>query len=522
MSGNNNIQSEEYQGPASYLPSREEVGNKLYGMDELSLSYSRSHQQNDEENQRLESSSSNDEKANTGGASAQQEQQVQGGGPGPGGPGGPPKERVGFFHPNISHLRFKLLLNYLKIWFYLCSLVIVVFSIYWGALYDRESHLKNLTSLVIVEDTRVGDIDGLIGQELTNLMRSPQFNLRAGWRIYQGDEIYQDGLFTRGENISEKLLEKVHHRKYWSAVHIYPNATYNQYQSYKNAQVDKRPAVEFIYESARDITNMKPYVVTPFQQLEEAFQSNYAPVAQQLISNLTQDEKLNLINSESITTPPNFIFNDYRPYTNNTLLAPLQVGLIYLIIISFFLFNFFVETHKILLPHLKMPQYILYRFLGNQLSYLVLSLFIGAVSAIFQIDFTVAFGKAGFVVYWFSTYLTMSAVGGASENMAMLIFTYNPPFVGFWLISWVILNVSPSFSPMALTSHFYRYGYMMPIHSSNEITKVIFLDIWKGQLGLYYGLLVVWVVVNALLNPLVLKHCGKIMAKRAQAAAAAK
>lgn len=65
----------------------------------------------------------------------------------------------------------------------------------------------------------------------------------------------------------------------------------------------------------------------------------------------------------------------------------------------------------------------------------------------------------------------MSAVGGASENMAMLIFTYNPPFVGFWLISWVILNVSPSFSPMALTSHFYRYGYMMPIHSSNEITK---------------------------------------------------
>lgn len=131
MSGNNNIQSEEYQGPASYLPSREEVGNKLYGMDELSLSYSRSHQQNDEENQRLESSSSNDEKANTGGASAQQEQQVQGGGPGPGGPGGPPKERVGFFHPNISHLRFKLLLNYLKIWFYLCSLVIVVFSIYW-------------------------------------------------------------------------------------------------------------------------------------------------------------------------------------------------------------------------------------------------------------------------------------------------------------------------------------------------------------------------------------------------------
>lgn len=74
---------------------------------------------------------------------------------------------------------------------------------------------------------------------------------------------------------------------------------------------------------------------------------------------------------------------------------------------------------------------------------------------------------------------------------------------------------------MALTNRFYRYGYMMPIHSSAEITKVIFMDLWKGQLGLYYGLLVVWVVINSLLNPFVLKHVGKVMGQRAQAAAAA-
>lgn len=505
-----------------YTPSREDIGNRLYGMDELSLSYSRSHPNFEDEENRLpeETSSNTDVDNEKTSAGDRQGQQVNGQRPSSSrSASSGPKGKVGFFHPSVAHLRLKILWSFLKVWFYLGSMIIVFFSVYWGALYDREAHLHNLTSLVVIEDSTVGAIDGLIGQEIVRLLESDKYKNKAGWEIYQGDEIYE--IFDKGDNISAKIIEKVHHHKYWSAVHVYPNATYNMYLSYENATPNKNISVEFVYESGRDITNMKTYVVTSFENIEQSFLQNYSTIAQQLLVDLSDSEKADLITSDAILTVPEFYFNDYRPYDNSVLLAPLQVGLIYLIIVSFFLFNFFAETHKLLIPHVKLPQYLLYRFLGNHLSYLIISIFICAVSAIFQVDFTVTFGRAGFVIYWFTTYLTMAAVGGANENMAMLIFTYNPPFVSFWLIGFVIFNVSPSFSSMALINRFYRYGYMMPIHSAQEIYKVIFLNLWKGQLGLYYGLLCVWIVLNTLLSPLILKHVGGVMAKRAKAAAAA-
>lgn len=539
----------ELDNDVNYIPTNKDYGDKLLGMDDLSLAYNKSHGSHlaDVENQRDQMDGTDSSSLNSGGlgdekpctsdettgtgtdtgrplSRGQSHNSTKNGGDGvigeqnmANGHGGKGNNKVGFFHSSISNLRWKLVINYLKIWLYLSCMIIIVFSIYWGALYDREAHLTNLTSLVIIEDSRVDGIDDYIGQEILNLIKSPQYESVAGWEVYQGEDIYK--VFNKGDNITDKILEKVHHREYWSAIHVYPNATYNQYLSYKNIKKNNNIAVEVVYESGRDITNMKPYVATPMQKLQASFEKKYASMAQKLIGKLDDDIKMRLVQSEVVSSLPRFSFNDYRPYQNNTLLAPLQVGSIYLIIVSFFLFNFFVDTHKILLPHVKFPQYFLYRFLGNQLSYLILSLFIGTVSAIFQIDFTPAFGKAGFVIYWFSTYLTMSAVGGASENVAMIVFTLNPPFVGFWLITWVILNVSPSFSPMSLTNHFYRFGYAMPIHSSSEIYKVIFLNIWKGQLGLYYGILVIWVVLNAVLSPFVLAWVGKTMAKRAKAGA---
>jgi hypothetical protein len=401
-------------------------------------------------------------------------------------------------------------------------LIIASFSVYWGALYNRTGNLHRLKMLVIVEDSTVDGIDPLIGDEISTLLGTEEFKKLGTWEIVSGTDAINEKL-NNPENVTAAIIERVHHKDYWSAVQVLPNATYNQYQLFQG-NIDETPlAVQFIYESGRDITTIKPYVVTTLQQLQSSFQLSYGSnVASELVSKLSESEKLDLINNTTaIATAPGFRYFDHRPYSDNTLLAPLQVGLIYLIIISFFLFNFFAGVHQILIPFVHTYQYLIYRIVCTHLSYLVLSLFISAVSAIFQINFQVEFGKAGFVIYWFSTYLTMAAVGGANENMALLIFTHNPPFLGFWLISFVILNVSPSFSPLALISPFYRYGYMMPIHHSSEISKVIFLGLYKGQLGLNYGIIIVWIVLNTLLLPLILKHVGGVMGKRAAAAKAA-
>lgn len=42
------------------------------------------------------------------------------------------------------------------------------------------------------------------------------------------------------------------------------------------------------------------------------------------------------------------------------------------------------------------------------------------------------------------------------------------PWVGLWLIFWVISNVSTSFYPIDITPHFYYYGYAFPLHNGKS------------------------------------------------------
>lgn len=433
-------------------------------------------------------------------------------------PQGPPP-KVGFFDPTIKNLRWlvakKFLFNYLV----LTILVICSFSLYWGSLYDRTGHLHDLEMLVVIEDD-ASDITPTIGDSFVTLVNGT-FRTSGDWHIVQGSDEIND-FFGTYTNLTAEIIEKVHHRKYWTATYIPANATQNQLEYFTGERSAAETSIQYIYETGRDPSGMPFIVKSVLGQITTALVDQVFPaLVPKLLSALSQNQLQTLLSSESVVITPVIASLDYRPFYDTTLIAPLQVGLIFLIISSFLIFNFFAQVHMILLPRVKIGQYLLYRTLGNHLSYFIIALFVSVVSAIFQIDFTKSVGKAGFVVFWFSNYLTMAAVGGANENVCILMFAYSPPFMGVWLISFVITNVSPTFSPMALTNVFYRYGYAMPIHQANEIFKVLLLDLWKGELGRCYGILVIWIVLNTLLMPVFLKHAGAVMAKKAAAAKAA-
>ncbi|CDR37570.1 CYFA0S01e12376g1_1 [Cyberlindnera fabianii] len=500
-----------------FLPD-DDLADQMYGLNSVARKMTEEEEERANDEESNPGSSSDD----TGDADSKSKSTAQ---PSTEGVSGPiAGEKVGFLNPAVSSLRKEVTIGFLKVWVLLAMLVIVTFSIYWGSLYERTEHLHKLKMLVVIQDDAgVDGVSSMIGDHI-ELLLNTTFHSSGDWKIIRGTDEIND-FFGEGKNVTEEILREVHHRHYWSGTQVYTNATANYYDFLVGDTDTAGPAVQYIYETGRDPVSMTPYVVTTLKNITSTFEQQlWGNLSQEMISNLSDDEKLTLIQSHAITTPPEFVYTDYRPFNNYTLIAPTQVGLIYLIIMSFFLFNFFAQIHLILLPHIKIQHYLIYRILGNHFSYLIISLFICAVSAIFQVDFTPAFGRGGFVVFWLTTYLTMAAVGGANENMGMLLFAYNPPFLGFWLISFVILNVSPSFSPLALVSDFYRYGYIFPIHHSNEIYKVIFFDLWKGQLGMNYGVIVAWVVINTLLMPFVLKHVGGVMARKArkEAAAAAK
>lgn len=194
-------------------------------------------------------------------------------------------------------------------------------------------------------------------------------------------------------------------------------------------------------------------------------------------------------------------------------------------------------------PPLKFSQLVVWRWCATISAYFMLSLAYSFVSMAFQINFfhtnsitshtqatvesegnPVAFGHATFVVYWMLNFLGMIALGLACENVAMVV---GMPWMGLFLIFWVITNVSTSFYDIEIAPAFYRWGYAWPLHSSKfplfslllllffyldgnsskltratvvEGSRSILFDL-HSRLGLDFGILIAWGAVNTLFFP---------------------
>lgn len=135
-------------------------------------------------------------------------------------------------------------------------------------------------------------------------------------------------------------------------------------------------------------------------------------------------------------------------------------------------------------PPLKFYQMIIWRWFATMSAYFMLSLAYSFVSMAFQINFThtnpitsetqvtdvaygnpVAYGHGTFLVYWMLNFFGMMALGLACENVAMVV---GAPWMGLWLIFWVITNVSTSFYDIEIAPAFYRWGYAWPLHSGKS------------------------------------------------------
>lgn len=132
-------------------------------------------------------------------------------------------------------------------------------------------------------------------------------------------------------------------------------------------------------------------------------------------------------------------------------------------------------------PPLHFPQLILWRYLATLTAYLFLSLAYSLISLAFQLNFSttnpiasetqstllaagnpISYGKATFVVYWMLNFWGMVALGLACENVAMIV---GMPWMGLFLIFWVITNVSTGLYDVEVAPGFYRWGYAWPLHS---------------------------------------------------------
>ncbi|SMN17712.1 similar to Saccharomyces cerevisiae YGR197C SNG1 Protein involved in resistance to nitrosoguanidine (MNNG) and 6-azauracil (6-AU) [Maudiozyma saulgeensis] len=444
------------------------------------------------------------------------------------------KIQTRYFSPRLQNQRKKVFLQFLLTILIFAVFMFTIFTLFWGSNAFTVKYYPRIKLLAVFQDdiltTEMEDLNVI---PLTAVMGQLISLMPGKWSIYNTSDEFINKYNLASDNtnksfvIDEKVTERIYHEYFWVSLNIKPNATLQLYNSIVNntaTPFNSSSIFEVMYESGRDPTNMKTAILPIMQNLDTAFEEyysyNYLP---SLITNITTKYPNITFNPFNVATMGKIGFNyiDYRPFYRRGLITPAQIGIIYGLIITVFQFLVYTPLHMEMAKYLNAKNYIIYRILISFITFFFTSLFYCTVSAMYGFDFTKAFGRGGFMVYWMSSWLYMLACGGANENVVSLIFLWKPQFLGFWILSFVIINLGPAFFPMALDNVFYRYGYAMPIHNAVGIFRVIFMDTSRRHMGRNYGVLVAWIVINTILQPFVIRFVAKVNRKRQQAAVAA-
>nr|POE74047.1 nitrosoguanidine resistance protein sng1 [Quercus suber] len=440
--------------------------------------------------------------------------------------GGPPAP-VGFWDPSLKHVRHEAMTKWTITTGFLMVFILCVLSLYWASLFHVESNLKSLTILVVDFDAQAAPynnsgIDPVVGPLITQLARqtvaSPSPAL--GWEVRPVTDFNYDPIAVR---------QAVYDFDAWAAIIVNANATslLNAAVQNGNTSYDPIGACQMVYVQARDARNYANYILPMMNVfMTEATSMFGEQWAQTTLQSATSDDTLlqNLAAVPQAISPAiGFSRFNLRPFYPTQATPAETIGLIYLIILSFFSFAFYLPIHfKYLKPEghppLKFHHLIIWRWCATISAYFMLSLAYSLISLAFQINFSGgnpvtsqtqvtstinghsnpdAYGHGSFPVYWMLNFFGMIALGLACENVAMFV---GQPWTGLWLIFWVITNVSTSFYDINLEPRFYYWGFAWPLHSVVEGSRQILFDL-HSRIGLDFGILIAWGAVNTALFP---------------------
>ncbi|KAG5364396.1 Nitrosoguanidine resistance protein [Yarrowia sp. E02] len=382
-------------------------------------------------------------------------------------------------HPEVRPAHQEVFKKSLAMMLFLGVGILAAFSVFWGAMYRRSERTHNLRVGVINWD------NGVVGDLFMDQVRS-----RPPEKTLVSLDYIPSDMFSTREQIETLVVQF----NYWGVLVVEQNATQDTEDILRGEKKEKAQ-ISYYYASARQETIHAMYVTPQMLDFQALFIEKQVPhIQQNLTSNFSDLEVANIIRN-NITTL-RFENNDIRKFTGGVASAIDNVGLIYLIIVSFQQIMLWNLIHAIIVPYkVIFWQRFLYRCAINCVSMLVVSLFFSLVSLAFQQDFEVTYGKAGFVVYWLVNYLAMLALGGATDNIQIILVKHFPPILPVWLLFWVILNTATAMSPLEVSPGVYSYGVAMPLYNAIEAIRTILFNV-KSSIGLNVGVLLIWIVVN--------------------------
>ncbi|CAG8167357.1 unnamed protein product [Penicillium salamii] len=363
-------------------------------------------------------------------------------------------------------------------------------SLFWVSQYDVSKRMGNLTVWVVDFDGQVTSIleskAPIIGPAVVNVTKSiSKFKNGISY------EVRSPAIFG---NDPRALRQAVYDEEVYAAVIVSPDATSTLLDAVKKGDRAYSPsqAAQIVTISARDQVTYSSYIEPALTEFEREVITEFGPL---WVEWLKKHEMLSfeVLQPDALhTISPGIWFEkvDLRPFSPAVATPAVTVGLIYLIILSFFIFPFLMPVHMQLLkgdhPPLKNYQWVDMASSNHPAP--------GSESA----PNANAYGKGSFVVFWMLNWIGMAALGLPCENMAMIL---GAPYSSIFLIFWVISNVSTGFYALDLAPSFFRWGYVWPLHRIVEALRTILFGT-HSRIGLDFGILFAWVGVSIALFPL--------------------
>ena len=164
-------------------------------------------------------------------------------------------------------------------------------------------------------------------------MATPTARTLGDWKIYNTSE-FETIASKHNNTINEEVIRQIHHQNYWASIYVKQNSSYNIYNALANGnQYNVSDSVYCYYETGRHLTSVGPYVVASIDAIQTMWLDQNLVMRDIVrIGNITLDNA----NSVAVaTTALAFQIIDMRPSTSGVLVAALQIGLLYLVIVSF-------------------------------------------------------------------------------------------------------------------------------------------------------------------------------------------
>ncbi|KAH9978766.1 hypothetical protein BGW80DRAFT_1164876 [Lactifluus volemus] len=366
-------------------------------------------------------------------------------------------------------------------------LVLVIFSvlsIYWGALWQTPAHVHNLNGWVV--DFDGGEIGQFVSRAVVASNGPPT---AISWNTVSTD------LFPNGMHDVEDAVVQ---NKAWAIITINPNATAKLNAAViatDSTYVSNGTITAYVAEARsenayRAVIGL--YVTNLLNRITQAFNAQYVESLPDLSSNLTA---LVVTAPGLVALPISYTLLNVRPFDVPVATAVDFVGLIYLLILAFVV----VSAHYMarvdathLEDRLTFKWLVIIRIVNPVIIYFFLSCCFSLLSLAFQVPFSRFFGSSGFVIYWMLSWVAMCALGGIIDSMITIL---TPRFVPFFLLFWIILNVSVCIFPPALLPGFYHYAYAIPFYNVQQAVRAIIFGT-RNQIGLNFGILIAWIVVS--------------------------